>query len=119
MTFEENLKRICKDRGTTPTAIIKKWGLSTSKVSAWYKGSLPKPEILSRLAAELGCSVMDFFADEEDLAKKEIVPNNEDEKDILRIYRSLPRRAKHEFMAMVYEYENRRELEGDNTSATG
>ena len=55
---------------------------------------------------------MDFFADEEDLIEKEIVPNNEDEKDILRIYRSLPRRAKHEFMAMVYEYENRRELEG-------
>lgn len=114
MTFEENLKRICKDRGTTPTAIMKKkkWGLSTSKVSAWYKGSLPKQEVLIRLAEELNCSVMDFFADEEDLIEKEIVPNNEDEKDILRIYRSLPRRAKHEFMAMVYEYENRRELEG-------
>lgn len=26
MTFEENLKRICKDRGTTPTAIMKKMG---------------------------------------------------------------------------------------------
>lgn len=119
MTFEENLKRICKEKGTTPTAIMKKWGLSTSKVSAWYKGSLPKPEMLNRLATELECSVMDFFADEEDLAKKEIVPDNEDEKDILRIYRSLPRREKHEFMAMVYEYENRKELEGDNTSATG
>ena len=81
-------------------------------MSAWYKGSLPKQEVLIRLAEELNCSVMDFFADEEDLIEKEIVPNNEDEKDILRIYRSLPRRAKHEFMAMVYEYENRRELEG-------
>ena len=57
MTFEENLKRICKDRGTTPTAIMKKWGLSTSKVSAWYKGSLPKQEVLIRLAEELNCIV--------------------------------------------------------------
>lgn len=119
MTFEENLKRICKDRETTPTAIMKKWGLSTSKVSAWYKGSLPKQEVLIRLANELNCSVKDFFVDEEDLVEKEIVPDNEDEKDILRIYRSLPRRAKHEFMAMVYNFGDRKEYEGDNTNAVG
>lgn len=119
MRFEENLKRICKDRGTTPTAIMKKWGLSTSKVSAWYKGSLPKQEVLIRLANELDCSVMDFFSDEEDLIEKEIVPDNEDEKDILRIYRSLPRRAKHEFMTMVYGFEDRKEYERDNTNAVG
>ena len=29
MTFEENLKRICKDRGTTPTAIMKKKKMGT------------------------------------------------------------------------------------------
>lgn len=119
MTFGDNLKRICKERGTTPTAIMKKWGLSTSKVSAWYEGSLPKQEMLLRLAEELECSVMDFFADEEDLAAKTVKADNEDEEDILRVYRSLSRRAKHEFMSMVYEFENRKELEGDNTSAVG
>lgn len=113
MTFGDNLKRICKEKGTTPTAIMKKWGLSTSKVSAWYEGSLPKQEMLLRLAEELECSVMDFFADEEDI-QKTVKPNSEDEADILRIYRSLSRRAKHEFMAMVYEFENREELKGDN-----
>ena len=117
MTFGDNLKRICKEKGTTPTAIMKKWGLSTSKVSAWYEGSLPKQDMLVRLAEELDCSVMDFFADEEDLVEKEIVPTDEDEKDILRIYRSLSRRSKHEFMSMVYEFENRIELEGDKESA--
>ena len=44
-------------------------------------------------------------------------PQNEDEKDILRVYRSLSRRTKHEFMAMVYEFENREELEGDKESS--
>ena len=119
MTFEENLKRICREKGTTPTAILKKWGLSTSKVSAWYKGSLPKQDVLVRLAAELNCSVMDFFADEEDVIEKEIVPDNEDEKDILRIYRSLPRRVKHEFMAVVYDFENKSEYEGDTANSAG
>jgi transcriptional regulator with XRE-family HTH domain len=118
MTFGENLKRICNERGTTPTTIMKKWGLSTSKVSAWYEGSLPKQEMLVRLAKELDCSVMDFFADEEDLVKT-VQPTDEDEEDILRIYRSLSRRNKHEFMSMVYEFEGRIELDGDKEEVIG
>ena len=116
MTFAENLKRICTMRGTNPTALCKELGLSTSKVSAWYGGSLPKQEVMLQLAEKLDCSVMDFFADEEDLL--ETKPADEDEADILRVYRGLSRRAKHEFMSMVYEFENRQELEGDKETAT-
>ena len=77
------------------------------------------------MAKLLECSVMDFFADEEDFLPEtkpanedeedlpETKPANEDEEDILRIYRGLSRRAKHEFMSMAYEFENREELEGD------
>ena len=68
------------------------------------------------MAKILHCSVLDFFMDEEDLAPQN-EPQNEDEKDILRVYRSLSRRTKHEFMAMVYEFENREELEGDKESS--
>lgn len=111
MLFGENLNRICKAKHTTPTAICKELGLSTSKVSAWNNGSLPKQEVMLQIAKQLGCSVMDFFADEEDLVA--VVPADEDEKDILRTFRTLSRKQKHEFMAMVYEYENREELDGD------
>lgn len=116
MTFSENLKRICALKGTNPTALCKELGLSTSKVSAWYNGSLPKQEVMIQLAEKLDCSVMDFFSDEEDLIKTQ--PADEDEADILRIYRKLSRRAKHEFMSVVYNFENREELEGDKDSAT-
>ena len=58
--------------------------------------------------------LMDFFADEEDLARRAI-PENDDEYDILRVYRLLDRRAKHEFMSMVYDFENKAELKGDNS----
>lgn len=111
VTFQENLNRICKERGTTLTTLVKGMGLSTSKVSRWNEGALPKQEMLLRLAKELDCSVMDFFADEDDLPTAK--PDNEDEEDILRIYRSLSRRQKHEFMAMVYNFEDKTELEGD------
>ena len=112
MTFAENIKRICLERGTTLTAVVKKVKGSSSFVTSINKGSLPKESELIAFAKELNCSVMDFFADEEDLALR-AEPQNEDEEDILKVYRGLSRRAKHEFMSMVYEFENRKELEGD------
>jgi len=109
MSFAQNLKRICNDRGTTPTALLKKMGVATSKVAMWNSGSLPKQEMLVRLAQELGCSVMDFFMTEEEIAEQERTDNilDEDEKEIVRIFRMLPRRDRHEFMNAVYDFEKR------------
>ena len=119
MTFKENINRICAEKGTNLTAVVTQVKGSSSFTAAINKkGSLPKESEMVEMAKILGCSVMDFFADEEDLAPQ-AVAYNEDEQDILRIYRSLSRRAKHEFMSMVYDFENREELEGDkdNTAA--
>lgn len=111
MTFKENINRICAERGTNLTAVITKVKGSSSMTTAINKkGSIPKETDLIALAKELDCSVMDFFADEEDIPP--VKPRDEDEEDILRIYRGLSRRAKHEFMSMVYEFENREELKG-------
>ena len=70
------------------------------------------------MAKILNCSVIDFYADEDDIEPVAIAAD-EDEQDIIRIFRSLSRRTKHEFMSMVYDFESREELEGDkdNTAA--
>lgn len=112
-SFKENFNRICEEKGTSPTALCKELGVSTSKVSAWNNGSLPKEEMMLKLAQRLGCSVMDFFAD--DIREDTVQPTDDDEIDILRIYRLLDRRTKHEFMTMVYEFESKAELQGDTT----
>ena len=116
MNFADNLKRICTERGTSPTALLKSMGVATSKVAMWNSGSLPKQEMLIRLAKELDCSVMDFFADDDTIQTPLNIaePKDEDESDVLRVYRSLSRRMKHEFMTMVYEFEKRQEVEGDS-----
>lgn len=114
MTFAENINRICAARGTNLTALVKAVKGSSSFATAINKGSLPKESEMLEMARLLGCSVIDFFTDEEE---ETVAPSDEDEKDILRVYRSLSRRAKHEFMSMVYEYENRQELEGDSTNS--
>lgn len=114
MDFKENLKRICAERGTNMTNVVKEVKGSSSFTSAINKGSLPKETEMVEMAKILQCSVMDFFADEEDLVSQiKNPPRNEDEEDLIRIYRSLSRRNKHEFMSLAYEYENRKELEGD------
>lgn len=106
MTFAQNINRICKEKGTTLTAVVKSLGLSTSKVSRWNDGSLPKEDLMVVLAQTLNCSVMDFFADESDLMSPvEPTPLDEDEEDILRVFRTLSRRERHDFMSMVYDLE--------------
>ena len=120
MTFAENINRICAERGTNLTAVIKqiKNGQSSYTTAINRRGSIPNQEELIALAKILQCSVMDFFADDDDI--HEITsPKNEDEKDIITIYRSLPRRAKHEFMAMVYDFENKNEYDGDSANIVG
>lgn len=104
MTFAENINRICADRDTTLTAVCKKLNLSTSKVTTWNKGGLPKEKLMIKLAKELDCSIMNFFADEEDFIV--VKANNDDEEDILRVYRLLSRKEKHKFMSIVYKFEN-------------
>lgn len=113
MAFAENFNRICKEKGTTPTALLKKMGVATNKVTMWNNGALPKQDMLVRLAHQLGCSVMDFFADEEYLSKVSLCGYSqnvefaldEDERDIIRLFRTLSRQQKHEFMVQAYSYE--------------
>ncbi len=116
MLFAKNINRICKERGTTLTALVKQVKNSSSGTTAINKGYLPKEAEMLEYAKILDCSVMDFFSDDDE--EITISPRDEDEKDILRVYRSLSRRGKHEFMAMVYEYENNKELTGGNDNIT-
>lgn len=102
MDFATNFKRICHENGTSPTAVCLKLGLSSSKVNAWNKGSVPKQPVMVMLAKELGCTVMDFFAD--DVSKVEFALDD-DEKDIIRLFRMLSRKQKHEFMSKAYSFE--------------
>lgn len=113
--FGKNLKRICNAQGLSPTKVVVELGFSNSKVANWNKGSLPKAEMLVMLAERLNCSVMDFFKTEEEWNETPKDELNDDEKDIIRVFRSLSRRSKHEFMSTLYEYEKREILTGDNT----
>lgn len=115
MSFASNINRICAEKGTTLTKVVKAVKSSSSFVTPINNGALPKEHEMVKMAQILGCSVMDFFADDESVPTA--APLGElsaDEMDILNIYRSLSRRQQHEFMAMTYNYEAQAKLVGDN-----
>lgn len=105
MSFAENFKRICDERGTSPTRVCLDLGLSSSKVNLWNKGGIPKGDVMVKLAQKLECSVMDFFADEDEALNRAEYVLDDDEKDIIRLFRTLSRKERHEFMSKAYTYE--------------
>ena len=53
MGFYDRLQLCCEKSNTTVTALLKTLGLSTSKGTAWKNGSVPKSDVLYKLAAAL------------------------------------------------------------------
>lgn len=105
MDFATNFRRICAERGTSPTRVVLELGLSSNKVNRWNNGAIPKGDVMVKLAEKLDCSVMDFFADEDELISKTEFALDEDEKDIIRLFRMLDRQQKHVFMSKAYAFE--------------
>ena len=58
--FYDNLNSACKAKGTTITAVLKKFGVSTSNGSNWKDGTIPNAEIVIRFAEFLEVST-DFL----------------------------------------------------------
>ena len=54
--FYENFKRLCSERGTTPTAVAKAMGISTSMTANWKKGGVPRADTLQKVANHFGVS---------------------------------------------------------------
>src|SRR5699024_11849567 len=81
---------------------------SSSFATAINNGSLPKELEMVEMAKLLNCSVIDFFLDEEDVAPAE--GKDEDEQDILRVFRSLSRRTRHRSEEHTSELQSRFDL---------
>lgn len=107
--FAENINRICKERGTYLSSIVKQVKGAPTFTTAINHGSLPKEKEMIEMARLLHCSVADFFRD--DLPFADTNPIDPDEYDLLAIYRGLNRRDKHAFMTMIYDFAESREPE--------
>ena len=93
--FYTRLKKICQEKGTTITGMLKELNLSTGSTGNWKKGQLPKGEVLVLIADYLDTSI-DYLIQGE--YKSDL---SEDEKRIIELYRNTPERAKYKVMCYV------------------
>lgn len=115
--FYETFAKLCAERNTSPSAVTKKIGLSNSTATGWKKnGTIPKREILEKLAKELHCEPEDFFPSRYDYAivslrsddnKSTTVEINDDIRDFLFIYDACTNRQRNQLMSMVYDFEQK------------
>lgn len=54
--FYDQLKKACKNNGTTVTAVLKKIGIGTANGTYWKNGSVPSADIVVQLSEFLGVS---------------------------------------------------------------
>lgn len=85
--FFEQFNLLCVENGTTPTRFtIDILKLSSSKVTAWKNGSIPKIEILQKIASYFNVSVGYLFDGKKNSSSSEL---SENEQKIIDIFKSL------------------------------
>ena len=86
--FYERLLSICNLKGTTPTALLKALNLSTSKVTAWKNGTVPKLDLTEKIAEYFGVEI-DYFTEADSSKLGDFVPIlTEREQELLRLFRA-------------------------------
>ncbi len=74
MSFYENLERVCREKGTTPHAIVvKRLGKSPSTLAYWRAGKTPTLKIVEKIAEALDVKQSDLLQNEEDEKRAEEV----------------------------------------------
>lgn len=83
--FFERFKQLCIENNISPTALLKKLNISTSKLTAWKNGSMPNSELLIPISEQLNVSI-DFLL----TGNNNFLMLEPEEQELLDIFRELP-----------------------------
>lgn len=61
--FYDQLKKACREKGTSPCALALAAGMSKSNVTNWKNGQAPKLDTIIKLADRLGVDPRDLLPD--------------------------------------------------------
>lgn len=88
--FFDQFSKLCEAENTTPTKFVTDiLHLSSSKVTAWKNGSIPKYEILNSIANHFNVSIGTLFDGKEKSSSKDELSN--DEQEMLDLFNALSR----------------------------
>lgn len=98
--FSLNLKKYMNMRGLRQVDIADKMNRTPSIVSDWCKGvKYPRPEAMQELSELLGVKISDLTDDKDG---ESITAMDDDEREIVALFRKLGRPNKHKLMAYLY-----------------
>lgn len=63
--FWKNLIKICNEKNTTPTSVVKDLKIAGGNVTRWKNGSIPRDTTLKKIADYFGITVTDLLAENE------------------------------------------------------
>ncbi len=88
--FYDNLKAICTEKGLKITPVVLECGGTRGMLGGWKNGAAPNSDIIMKLSERLNVptDVLLFGKDSRDI----IIATDEDEQQMLRLFRSLPDR---------------------------
>lgn len=131
--FYDIYLNLCKQIRKSPSAVAQELGINKSNVTNWKNnGYTPRGNVLNQIAEYFNVSI-DFLLEKEkndrdvgtaigsnviygDISgdaslsasySDNIAELNDMEAELLKIFRTLPPRGKHEFMGMIYEIEDK------------
>lgn len=55
--FYDEMYRVCQEKGTKPTIVLKELSMSTGNISKWKNGTSPTVDVAVRIAHHLGVSL--------------------------------------------------------------
>lgn len=91
--FWNNFNSLCEKNGKTPNSVCKELGLSNAAATHWKNGTPPGSKSLTKIAEYFNVST-DYLLGKADKPADEL---NDDEKELLDLYRQLPA-EQHEFI---------------------
>lgn len=103
--FYDQLQPICKQKGTSVSAVLDGIGMSRANVTRWKEGVNPRFEVKLKIANYLGINVNELLSDSEK-AETEMssVQNSNQDPDIRRIERArknMPEKEKDRMMKLM------------------
>lgn len=65
--FYDNFIKLCSERNIKPTPLVTSMGLSSSNVSQWKDGSIPRADVLLKLSDYFGVSMRYLLTGEKEI----------------------------------------------------
>lgn len=87
--FYEQLKKACKEKNTTITAVLKKIGVGTANGTYWKNGSVPSSDIVIQLSEFLNVSTDYLLTGKDNQENPSIKFTNSNEETMMKLFRLL------------------------------